>query len=34
MPLASQIKKLETILQKLIKKNEPGLIQIDDNNKH
>jgi hypothetical protein len=33
MPLTSQIKKLEGFLQKLIK-YEPGLIQVDDNEKH
>ncbi len=33
MRLTSSVKELEAILQKLIK-SEPGLIQIDDNNKH
>jgi hypothetical protein len=33
MPLTSQIKKLEGFLQKL-NKYEPGLIQVDDNEKH
>ncbi len=33
MPLTSQIKELGAILQKLIK-FEPGLIQVDKNDKH
>jgi hypothetical protein len=33
MPLTSQIKELGAILQKLIK-FEPGLVQVDKNDKH
>ncbi len=33
MPLASSVKELEAILQKLIK-SEPGLVNIDYNEKH